>query len=152
MYDTVIDTRPPNPPFFERPKKEIIGSILGGLSITIIESGDLIFIMGVEIETLKAGDGKTFPKRGDTVSVHYVGTLASGKKFDSSRDRDDPFVTKIGTGQVIKGWDEGVLKMSVGEIARLTISPDFGYGAGGAGSVIPPNSTLIFEIELLNIL
>ncbi|PPR08037.1 hypothetical protein CVT24_010836 [Panaeolus cyanescens] len=107
--------------------------------------------MGVEIETLVPGDGKTFPKAGNTVTVHYVGTLVDGKKFDSSRDRNESFDTQIGVGHVIKGWDEGVLKMSVGQKAKLTITPDFGYGARGAPPIIPPNSTLIFEIELLEI-
>ncbi|XP_020490932.1 peptidyl-prolyl cis-trans isomerase FKBP1A [Labrus bergylta] len=107
--------------------------------------------MGVEVETLRPGDGKTFPKRGQTVTVHYVGTLTSGKKFDSSRDRAEPFQFKIGQGEVIKAWDEGVAQMSVGELARLTCSSDYAYGAKGYPPVIPPNSTLIFEVELLGV-
>lgn len=84
--------------------------------------------------------------------MHYTGTLKSnGKKFDSSVDRGQPFQFKIGVGQVIRGWDEGVMKMSLGEKAVLTISSDFGYGARGAGGVIPPNADLVFEVELLKI-
>ena len=99
------------------------------------------------------GDKTNFPKNGDKVTMHYTGTLsANGKKFDSSVDRGQPFVTKIGVGQVIKGWDEGVVKMSLGEKATLKMTPDFGYGAAGAGGVIPPNADLTFEVELPNII
>jgi len=107
--------------------------------------------MGVEIERLSEGDGKNFPKAGDTVSMHYVGTLLDGSKFDSSLDRGKPFVTKIGVGQVIKGWDEGVPQLSLGEKAVLTCSPDYAYGARGYPPVIPANSTLKFEVTLLKI-
>jgi len=107
--------------------------------------------MGVTIEKISPGDGKTFPKRGDTVTIHYVGTLSDGKKFDSSRDRGDPFVTKIGVGQVIKGWDEGVPQLSLGQKALLVVTPDFGYGARGFPPVIPPNAILRFEVELIKI-
>ncbi|KAG9124894.1 FK506 binding protein proline rotamase rapamycin-binding protein [Ceratobasidium sp. 392] len=107
--------------------------------------------MGVQVERISPGDGKTFPKKGDTVQIHYVGTLTNGKKFDSSRDRGSPFETQIGVGGVIKGWDEGVPQLSLGEKATLTITPDYGYGADGYPPVIPPNSTLIFEVELLKI-
>lgn len=85
--------------------------------------------MGVDIKTTKPGDGKTFPKTGQTVVAHYTGTLTNGKKFDSSRDRNKPFEFKIGQGQVIRGWDEGFAQMSVGQQATLTISPDYGYGS-----------------------
>ncbi|MEK1838568.1 FKBP-type peptidyl-prolyl cis-trans isomerase [Pseudomonas sp. NPDC089918] len=107
--------------------------------------------MGVTLETLEPGDGTTFPKGGQIVSVHYTGTLVNGEKFDSSHDRGEPFKFKIGVGQVIKGWDEGVAQMSVGQKSKLTISPDFGYGTRGAGEVIPPNATLIFDVELISI-
>ncbi|XP_041660331.1 peptidyl-prolyl cis-trans isomerase FKBP1A-like [Cheilinus undulatus] len=105
--------------------------------------------MGVEVQTLKPGDGVNFPQRGRTVTVHYVGTLTNGKKFDSSRDRAEPFQFKIGKGEVIRAWDEGVAQMSVGEVAKLTCSPDYAYGCSGYPPVIPPNATLIFEVELL---
>eukprot|EP00591_Stephanopyxis_turris_P003203 CAMPEP_0195511684 /NCGR_PEP_ID=MMETSP0794_2-20130614/3922_1 /TAXON_ID=515487 /ORGANISM="Stephanopyxis turris, Strain CCMP 815" /LENGTH=123 /DNA_ID=CAMNT_0040639337 /DNA_START=63 /DNA_END=434 /DNA_ORIENTATION=- len=108
--------------------------------------------MGVTKEVISAGDGKTFPKQGDKLTMHYVGTLASdGSKFDASRDRGKPFQFVIGIGQVIKGWDEGVMQMSLGEKANLHISSDYGYGAQGAGGAIPPNADLNFEVELLGI-
>ncbi|XP_026229835.1 peptidyl-prolyl cis-trans isomerase FKBP1A-like [Anabas testudineus] len=105
--------------------------------------------MGVDVETIRPGDGKTFPKKGRPVSVHYVGTLTNGKKFDSSRDRGEPFQFTLGEGEVIRGWDEGVAQMSVGQLARLTCSPDYAYGPRGYPPIIPPNSTLVFEVELL---
>jgi FKBP-type peptidyl-prolyl cis-trans isomerase len=104
---------------------------------------------GLKIEDLKVGTG-TEAKAGDSVSVHYVGTLTNGTKFDSSRDRGTPFTFALGAGQVIKGWDEGVAGMKVGGLRRLTIPPALGYGAQGQGP-IPPNATLIFEIELLGV-
>ncbi|KAK5967695.1 Peptidylprolyl isomerase [Trichostrongylus colubriformis] len=109
-----------------------------------------LIAMGVDIETIKAGDGATFPKTGQTVTCHYVLTLQNGKKVDSSRDRGSPFKFKIGKGEVIKGWDQGVAQMSVGQRAKLTISPDLGYGSGGVPGAIPPNSTLIFDVELIS--
>lgn len=154
--------------------------------------------MGVTKETLQQGDGTTFPQKGQTCTMHYTGTLQSdGSKFDSSRDRNKPFVFKvrphrtgaelissstlysmrpavvwrsscahpqltscaracamllqIGVGQVIQGWEEGVAQMSKGERCKLTCTPDYAYGARGHPPVIPPNSTLIFDVELLEI-
>ena len=108
--------------------------------------------MGFQVDTIVPGDGKTFPKPGDTVDMHYVGKLQSnGNKFDSSRDRGQPFRTRIGVGQVIRGWDEGVQQLSLGQKANLICSPDYAYGARGFPPIIPPNSTLVFEVELLAI-
>jgi FKBP-type peptidyl-prolyl cis-trans isomerase len=104
---------------------------------------------GLKYEILTCGEGETAEK-GDTVSVHYVGTLADGTKFDSSRDRGEPFAFPLGAGQVIQGWDEGVAGMQIGETRKLTIPPELGYGPSGTGP-IPPNATLIFEVELLDI-
>nr|WP_235963803.1 FKBP-type peptidyl-prolyl cis-trans isomerase [Tautonia rosea] len=103
-----------------------------------------------KIEDLTPGTGPE-AKAGQTVSVHYVGTLEDGTKFDSSRDRGQPFAFGLGAGQVIRGWDVGVAGMKVGGLRKLTIPPEEGYGARGAGGVIPPNATLIFEVELLGI-
>lgn len=91
------------------------------------------------------------PQTGQTVSVHYTGWLTNGQKFDSSLDRGQPFEFVLGQGQVIRGWDEGVASMKVGGKRKLTIPPDLGYGARGAGGAIPPNATLVFEVQLLNI-
>eukprot|EP00656_Telonema_subtile_P023407 TRINITY_DN2482_c0_g1_i1.p2 TRINITY_DN2482_c0_g1~~TRINITY_DN2482_c0_g1_i1.p2 ORF type:complete len:137 (-),score=34.29 TRINITY_DN2482_c0_g1_i1:308-718(-) len=108
-------------------------------------------LRGVDVVTSSPGDAESYPKPGDTLTMHYCGSLADGTKFDSSRDRGQPFQFTIGVGQVIKGWDEGVMKMSLGERATLNITPDFGYGARGAGGVIPPNADLVFDVELLGI-
>ncbi|NQV14022.1 FKBP-type peptidyl-prolyl cis-trans isomerase [bacterium] len=105
---------------------------------------------GLKYVDLELGTGKS-PLSGQAVSVHYTGTLEDGKKFDSSHDRNKPFSFAVGIGQVIQGWDEGVISMKVGGKRRLVIPPDLGYGARGAGGVIPPNATLIFEVELLDI-
>ncbi len=105
---------------------------------------------GLQYVDIKVGDGN-FPKFGDTVVVHYTGWLEDGTKFDSSVDRGEPFEFLIGTGSVIAGWDEGVSTMRVGGVRKLIIPPELGYGASGSGDVIPPNATLIFEVELLEI-
>merc|ERR1711909_200733 len=104
--------------------------------------------MGVDKEVIKAGDGANFPPKGCTVQVHYTGTLTNGTKFDSSRDRGKMFEFKLGQGQVIKGWDEGVAQMTKGERAKLTCSADYAYGSRGFPGLIPPNSTLVFDVEL----
>ena len=109
---------------------------------------------GLIINETLVGKGET-AAAGQHVSVHYTGWLffggEKGKKFDSSKDRGDPFDFPLGAGHVIKGWDEGVQGMKVGGARTLTIPPELGYGAGGAGGVIPPNATLIFDVELLGV-
>lgn len=105
---------------------------------------------GLQYEDMQVGTGES-PKAGQTVIVHYTGWLTDGSKFDSSVDRGQPFEFSIGRGQVIKGWDEGVMSMKVGGKRKLTIPADLGYGARGAGGVIPPNATLIFEVDLLGL-
>lgn len=105
---------------------------------------------GLQYQTLAAGDGAV-AEAGDTVDVHYTGWLLDGTKFDSSVDRGKAFRFVLGDGMVIRGWDEGVVGMAVGGKRKLTIPPDLGYGARGAGGVIPPNATLIFDVELLGI-
>ena len=113
------------------------------MSITTTESG-------LQIEEIKLGDGDAAVS-GQFVSVHYTGWLTDGRKFDSSKDRDEAFEFPLGRRNVIAGWDEGVQGMRVGGIRKLTIPPQLGYGARGAGGVIPPNATLVFEVELLNV-
>ena len=105
---------------------------------------------GVKIDVIKEGQGVT-PTPGHNVVVHYTGMLLDGKKFDSSRDRGQPFTFPLGAGQVIRGWDEAFAMMKVGTQARITIPPAMGYGARGAGGMIPPNATLIFDVELLGV-
>jgi peptidylprolyl isomerase/FKBP-type peptidyl-prolyl cis-trans isomerase FkpA len=102
------------------------------------------------MEDLVVGTG-TAAAAGQKVTVHYTGWLTNGTKFDSSKDRGDPFVFPLGKGQVIKGWDQGVQGMKVGGKRKLTIPPEMGYGSRGAGGVIPPNATLVFEVELLGV-
>jgi FKBP-type peptidyl-prolyl cis-trans isomerase FkpA len=105
---------------------------------------------GLVIEDVVVGDGAE-ACAGQTVSVHYTGWLTNGSKFDSSKDRDEPFEFELGGRRVIAGWDEGVQGMKIGGTRKLTIPPDLGYGARGAGGVIPPNATLVFEVELLGL-
>jgi len=106
---------------------------------------------GVSIVRLSTGDGKTFPQKGDIVRIHYVGKLGDGSVFDSSRDRGQPFQTEIGVGKVIRGWDVGVPKLSIGEKAVIIAQPAYAYGARGFPPVIPPNAVLHFEVELISI-
>ena len=107
-------------------------------------------IQGMKIEVLKEGTGES-SKNGDRVAVHYAGTLENGAKFDSSIDRGEPFQFTLGAGQVIQGWDLGVVGMKIGEIRRLYVPSAYGYGEQGSGNIIPPNANLIFEVELLGL-
>ena len=103
----------------------------------------------VTVEIFTAGDGINYPKPGQTVTIHYIGYLVDGSQWDSSRDRGKPFKFKLGAEQVVQGLDEGVSQLSIGERAKLIIPPNLGYGAKGFPGLIPPNSTLIFDVELI---
>lgn len=117
---------------------------------TVTEENTITTESGLQYIDIEEGTG-AMPQTGQMVTVHYTGTLDNGLKFDSSVDRGQPFNFKIGVGQVIKGWDEGVATMKVGGKRKLTIPAELGYGARGAGGVIPPNATLIFDVELLGV-
>jgi len=114
------------------------------------EQKEVTTASGLKYVDLKVGTGEE-ARAGDKVTVHYTGWLTDGTKFDSSVDRGQPFVFPLGARRVIRGWDEGVAGMKVGGKRKLTIPPDLGYGARGAGNVIPPNATLVFDVELLKV-
>ncbi|CAM9449441.1 unnamed protein product [Chrysoparadoxa australica] len=107
---------------------------------------------GLQVEIFAAGDGINYPKKGQTVTVHYTGFLQNGTQFDSSRERGRPFRFKLGSEQVVPGLDEGVGQLSIGERAKLTVPPDLAYGAKGFPGLVPPNTALVYDIQLLNFL
>ncbi len=118
--------------------------------VTVAPSANMDSVEELKIEDEKVGTGAE-ATAGKKVTVNYVGTLTDGTKFDSSYDRNQPFSFNLGAGEVIQGWDQGVAGMKVGGKRKLTIPASLGYGAAGAGGVIPPNATLIFEVELLSV-
>ena len=130
--------------------KNIMKKFLAISSIFLLLTSCSMKKESLKIEDIKVGGGAEATV-GDTVEMHYVGTLEDGTKFDSSRDRGQTFSFTIGEGEVIEGWEKGIPGMQVGGLRKLTIPPDMGYGRSGAGGVIPPNATLIFEVELISI-
>ncbi len=119
------------------------------LTVSVEAAKELTTPSGLKIDFIQEGKGPT-PKSGQKVTVHYTGTLMTGKKFDSSRDRNQPFTFTLNAGEVIKGWDEAVSLLPIGSRVKVTIPPHLGYGPTGAGGVIPPNATLVFDIELIS--
>ena len=143
-----LDPDDPNPTLFAMAPdtNQADASALGGP----LDAPDTqITASGLKITELQVGEGAE-ASSGQTVAVHYRGTLENGKQFDASYDRGTPFTFPLGAGRVIKGWDEGVVGMKVGGKRKLVIPPDLAYGSRGAGGVIPPNATLVFEVELLD--
>jgi FKBP-type peptidyl-prolyl cis-trans isomerase len=133
------------------PSMGVGGSMSGSESLASASEGkEITTSSGLQYIDQVVGTGDT-AKAGQTVSVHYTGWLTNGKKFDSSVDRGQPFSFRLGVGQVIKGWDEGVQGMKVGGKRKLTIPSNLGYGARGAGGLIPPHATLVFDVELLGV-
>jgi len=130
----------------------IVGFIVGGICSPGFVQGEELTetSSGLQYVDLVKGEGRK-AQVGETASVHYTGCLEDGTKFDSSVDRGQPFSFRLGAGRVIKGWDEGVVGMTIGSKRKLIIPPHLGYGARGAGRVIPPHATLIFEVELLDL-
>lgn len=121
-----------------------------GAKVEKAENAEITTPSGLKYIDIKVGEG-ALPQIGQTVIVHYTGTLTDGRKFDSSVDRGQPFTFPLGQGRVIKGWDEGLSTMKIGGKRKLIIPPELGYGARGAGGVIPPNATLVFDVELLGV-
>ena len=144
-----LDPADPNPTLFAMAPdaNQANASALGG---PIDAEDTRLTTSGLSITELKVGDGVE-ASAGQTVAVHYRGTLEDGTQFDASYDRGTPFTFPLGAGRVIKGWDEGVQGMKVGGKRKLVIPPDLAYGSRGAGGVIPPNATLVFEVELLDV-
>jgi peptidylprolyl isomerase len=130
----------------------IIVALLGILAVSVSAQDQKVITTASGLKYIDESEGTgSAAKAGDKVSVHYTGRLKDGKKFDSSRDRGEPFEFPLGAGRVIKGWDEGVAGMKVGGKRKLIIPPDLGYGKRGAGNVIPPDAELHFDVELLAI-